>query len=57
MQAPRGRGDIDTTNFFTLALDGGSGQRQHQAALYPRQRTPVTHCLGGWVGLRAGLDR
>jgi len=26
------------------------------AALYPRER-PGTHCTGGWVGLRAGLDR
>ena len=24
-------------------------------ALYPRER-PGTHCTGGWVGLRAGLD-
>ena len=24
--------------------------------LYPRGR-PGTHCIGGWVGLRAGLDR
>jgi len=24
--------------------------------LYPRER-PGTHCTGGWVGLRAGLDR
>ena len=24
--------------------------------LYPRER-PGTHCIGGWVGLRAGLDR
>ena len=23
--------------------------------LYPRER-PDTHCIGGWVGLRAGLD-
>jgi hypothetical protein len=23
--------------------------------LYPRE-TPGTHCTGGWVGLRAGLD-
>ena len=23
--------------------------------LYPRER-PVTHCIGGWVGPRAGLD-
>jgi hypothetical protein len=24
-------------------------------SLYPRQR-PVTHCIGGWVGPRAGLS-
>jgi hypothetical protein len=23
--------------------------------LYPRER-PGTHCIGGWVGLRSGLD-
>jgi hypothetical protein len=33
-----------------------SGQRHAAAALYPRER-PGTHCTGGWVGLRAGLDR
>jgi hypothetical protein len=26
------------------------------AALYPRGRDPGTHCTGGWVGPRAGLD-
>jgi len=31
------------------------GQRHAPAAPYPRQR-PGTHCTGGWVGLRAGLD-
>ena len=26
--------------------------------LYPLERDPfVTHCIGGWVGFRAGLDR
>ena len=24
--------------------------------LYPRER-PGTHCIGGWLGPRAGLDR
>jgi hypothetical protein len=24
--------------------------------LHPRERTPDTHWIGGWVGLRAGLD-
>jgi len=32
------------------------GQRNVPAALYPRER-PDTYCTGGWMGLRAGLDR
>ena len=32
-----------------------SGQQHAPAVLYPRER-PGTHCTGGWVGLRAGLD-
>ena len=32
-----------------------SGQQYAPAALYPRER-PGTHCTGGWVGHRAGLD-
>jgi len=32
------------------------GQRHTPAALHPRER-PGIHCTGGWVGLRAGLDR
>jgi hypothetical protein len=23
---------------------------------YPRERAPGTHCIGGWVDPRAGLD-
>jgi hypothetical protein len=33
-----------------------SGNRHAPAAFYPRER-PDTHCTGGWVGPRAGLDR
>jgi len=32
------------------------GQRKSTAALRPGER-PGTHCIGGWVGPRAGLDR
>ena len=32
------------------------GQRHAPAAPYPRER-PGTRFTGGWVGLRAGLDR
>jgi len=31
------------------------GQRHAPAALPPER--PDTHCIGGWVGPRAGLDR
>jgi len=32
------------------------GQRYAPSAPYPREK-PGTHFTGGWVGLRAGLDR
>ena len=35
---------------------GVKGQRHAPAALYTRER-PGTHCIGSWVGPRAGLDR
>jgi hypothetical protein len=35
---------------------GVSGQHHAPAALYPRRKTPGTHCTRGWVGPRAGLD-
>jgi len=41
---------------MTMALEGVRGQRHALAALYPRER-PGTHCTGGWVGPRTGLDR
>jgi hypothetical protein len=35
---------------------GVSGQRHAPAALCPGERAPGTHCTGGWVDPRAGLD-
>jgi hypothetical protein len=35
---------------------GVSDQRHAPAALCPGERNPGTHCTGGWVGPRAGLD-
>jgi hypothetical protein len=35
---------------------GVNSQRHAPAALYPREKTPGTHWIGGWVGPRAGLD-
>jgi hypothetical protein len=34
---------------------GVGGQLHNPAALPPGMR-PGTHCIGGWVGPRAGLD-
>ena len=34
---------------------GVGGQRHAPSALYPRE-IPGTHCIGSWVGPRAGLD-
>jgi hypothetical protein len=39
---------------LTLSLAGVGGQRHAPAAL-PSER-PGTHCIGGWVGTKAGLD-
>jgi hypothetical protein len=41
---------------MTSALDGVSGQRHVPAAFSSGERTPGTHCTGGWVGPRAGVD-
>jgi len=38
------------------SIKGVRGQRHAPATLYPQER-PGTHCTGGWVGPRAGLDR
>jgi hypothetical protein len=41
---------------MTAALEWVSGQQHALATLYPQER-PGTHCSGGWVGPRVGLDR
>jgi hypothetical protein len=56
MIAPGRRGSIAPTHSRPLHYIGLSGQRHASAALYPGERIPGTHCTGGWVGPRAGLD-
>jgi hypothetical protein len=34
----------------------GVGGQQHAPAALPPGKRPGTHCIGGWVGPRAGLD-
>jgi hypothetical protein len=44
-------------SFSTSPLDGGEWSASRPGrAFTPGERTPGTHCTGGWVGLRAGLD-
>jgi len=34
----------------------GVGGQPHAPAALPPGRRPGTHCIGGWMGPRAGLD-
>jgi hypothetical protein len=34
----------------------GVGGQLHAPAALPPGKRPGTHCIGGWVGPRAGLD-
>jgi len=51
---PKGEYRYTSTLSLTSALDGVGGQR-HPRPLYPWER-PGTHCIGGWVGPRAGHE-
>jgi hypothetical protein len=46
---------VQLRSLLILALDGVSGQLHDQATLSPGKRVPGTHCIGGWLGPRAGL--
>jgi hypothetical protein len=50
MEALGGRGSIAPT------LDGKSSQIHARPRFTPGKRTLGTHCAGGWVGPRAGMD-
>jgi hypothetical protein len=53
----KGERSYSSYSFSTSALGGVSGQRHAPAALYPPgERTPGTHCTGGWVGLWSGQE-
>ena len=52
---PQGAQRYSSTPSLPRHQKGVKG-RHAPAALYPRER-PGTHCTGGWVGPRAGLDR
>jgi hypothetical protein len=41
---------------LTSALAGGEWLVSRPGRVTPGERAPGTHWIGGWVGLRAGLD-
>jgi hypothetical protein len=56
---PRGclGGRYSSYSFSTSALDGGGRSASRPGPHFsPGEKTPGTHCTGGWVGPRAGLD-
>jgi hypothetical protein len=42
--------------FLNSALDGGGWSASRPGLFTPEEITPDTHWIGGWVGLRTGLD-
>ena len=52
---PRRCVEVYLYSSMTTALEGGEWSAAHPDLHYPRER-PGTHCTGGWVGPRAGLN-
>jgi hypothetical protein len=47
---------MDIHVFLNLALVGGEWLASLSSRFTPGDRTPGTHWIGGWVGLRTGVD-
>jgi hypothetical protein len=54
-EGPVGEQRYSSTLSLTPALDEVGGQL-HTPATLPLGKRPGAHCIGGWVGPRAGLD-
>jgi len=53
----KGERKYSSYSFLTLALDGGEWSASRPSHTLPLGKDPPgTHWIGGWVGLRAGLD-
>jgi len=48
--------EIELLAFLTLALDGGEWSTSCPDCFIPRETTPNTHWIEGWVVPRVGLD-
>jgi len=53
---PEGEYRYSSTLSLASALDGGRWSTPRPGRFTLRER-PGTHCTGGWVGSRAGLDK
>jgi hypothetical protein len=56
MEALGGKGGIAPTHSRPRHYGGDWSASRPGRAFIPGERTPGTHCTGGWVGPRAGLD-
>jgi hypothetical protein len=45
-----------STHSLTSALDGVVLSDSYPGHFTPRERAPSLHCIGDWMGPRAGLD-
>jgi hypothetical protein len=48
--------DVPIQVFLTSALSGGKRSASRFDHFTPEERAPVTHWMGDWVALRAGVD-
>jgi hypothetical protein len=48
--------DVQIHIFLTSALVRGEWSTSRPGRFTPGEKAPGTHWIGGWVGLRAGLD-
>jgi hypothetical protein len=56
MKAYWGSGGIAPTHSLTSALDAGEWSASRPGRFTPKEGSPFTHYIGGWVGPRASLD-
>jgi hypothetical protein len=57
IEAHLGDRRYSSCSFLTSTLEEGEWSASRPGrALPPGERAPGTHCIGGWVGPRAGLD-
>jgi len=52
---PTGGVEVQLYPFLTRALEMGEGTASRPGRSLPLER-PVTHCTGGWVGPRTGVE-